>query len=262
PPAPGSPPAPESLPAPTTPPALTPPPATPPQPLTPTTLAPPPTAPVPAGQPPSEVVSSPPKSEVMKQQGPMLEEHAPPAPIPLKEETTSRSEPSIALEWVGAPTLKLRQPAEYSLIVRNSSAVPAQNGQGHVRGPNRLAVISVEPKAVAENRTLGWDVGALLPRQERTLHVRFVAEASGELVAQAWATFTCLAALRLHVPDPKLVLKVQAPDQATVGDAAHIVCTLTNAGDVPAEQVKFQANLSEGLEHVSGKHIEMKLVRL
>ncbi|HMF15401.1 MAG TPA: CARDB domain-containing protein, partial [Gemmataceae bacterium] len=145
------------------------------------------------------------------------------------------------------------------LVVRNNTASALQEARAYVRVPAGLAVLSAEPRAAAEGRMLEWQLGALPPHQERKLRVRLSAEASGELVAQAWATFTCASSLNLHVQEPKLVLKTKASDHVTLGDSANIVFTVSNTGEGTAEQVKIQANLSDGLEHASGKHVELQV---
>jgi len=175
------------------------------------------------------------------------------------EGSESRPDSAVSIEWLGSSTIKMHQPSDYSLVVRNNTAAVVQDVRASVRVPTGLAVLSAEPRATAEGRVLEWQLGALPPHQERKLRVRLSAEASGELVAQAWATFTCASSLNLRVQEPKLVLKTKTSDHVTLGDSANIVFTVSNTGEGTAEQVKIQANLSDGLEHASGKHVELQV---
>src|SRR5262249_19598230 len=145
------------------------------------------------------------------------------------------------------------------LVVRNNTATPLQEVHVRVRVPTGLAVYAAEPRAATEGRVLIWELGTLAPNQAQKLQVRLAAEATGELVAQPLATFSCASALSIRVQEPKLVLKTQANERVALGDAANIVFTVSNTGEGIAEQVKIQANLSEGLEHPSGKHVELKV---
>jgi uncharacterized repeat protein (TIGR01451 family) len=200
-----------------------------------------------------------PAPDTKRPNAPVPEDRAGPALNPPLENAKDHSEPAVSIEWIGSPTLKVRQPAEYSLVVRNLSGVGVQQVQARVRLPKGLTVAVTEPKGVMENGLLVWELGTMAPHQERTLHVRLLAEARGDLAPEAWVTFTCAAPLHLHVHEPCLVLKTQVPDQILVGDAATLAFTVTNTGDAAADKIKIQANLSEGLEHASGKQLEFNV---
>jgi uncharacterized repeat protein (TIGR01451 family) len=197
--------------------------------------------------------------DAKRPKAPTLEDRAGPALNPPSEIPAARPDPAVSIEWVGSPALKIRQPAEYSLVVRNPSALGVQQVQARVRVPKGLTVTATEPKGTVENGMLTWELGAMAPHQERILLVRLLAETRGDLTPEAWVTFTCASTLRLHVHEPCLVLKAQAPDQILVGEAANIAFTVTNTGDAPADKVKIEASLSEGLEHGGGKQLEFNV---
>jgi uncharacterized repeat protein (TIGR01451 family) len=188
------------------------------------------------------------------------EEHLPePTPTVTNDNPTGRQEPAISMEWIGPPIAKVNQPADFTLVVRNACNIPVQQVMVRVRIPNGMTVGSTEPKAVSENNVLMWELGAMMPHQEKNLMMRLVAETRGDVSPQAWVTFTGSSVMRIKVREPKLVLKAQATDHVLVGDAATIVLTVTNPGDGPAEQVKIHAKLSDGLEHGSGKNVDFSV---
>src|SRR5439155_23079157 len=118
-----------------------------------------------------------------------------------------------------------------------------------VRLAGQASVVATEPKAAAEDNILMWEVGTLLPKQEKNLSMRLLTPARGDVAAQAWVTFTGSSAMRLKVREPKLVVKATAPPKLMVGDVATFALEVTNPGDGTAEQVKLHADLGEGLEH-------------
>lgn len=245
-----APPEPTPLVAPQAPPSPAPLPAAP-QPGGPTLL------PRPAGSvpPPQGLQAGQPAPEVKPQQ-PAGQEGGDPATIVSNDNTTGRQEPAVSLEWIGPPMAKINQPADYTLVVRNACNIPVQQVMVRVRIPNGMTIAATEPKAVSENNVLMWELGTLMPRQEKNLQMRLVAEAKGDMSPQAWVTFTGSSVMRIKVREPKLVLKTQATDKVLVGDAATVVLTVTNPGDGPAEQVKIHATLSDGLEHANGKKVD------
>jgi hypothetical protein len=186
-------------------------------------------------------------------------ERSEPATRIINENPIPSQDPVVAIEWRGPATIRLHKAAEYTLVVRNTMPTAVHGVRVSVPVPTGLAVASAEPEAKTEERKLLWDMGVLQPRQERNIRLRLVAETTGELAPNATVTYTCTSALRLQVRSPKLVLKSQAPSQVALGDPANIVFTVTNMGDGEAEQVKIQASLSEGLEHKSGRSVELQV---
>lgn len=175
---------------------------------------------------------------------------------------TGRQEPAVSIEWIGPPVAKLGRPADYSVVVRNCCNIAVQQVMVRVRVPSGMAVNATEPKAVAEGNVLMWELGTMLPKQEKNLQMRLIAEGKGVSGCQAWVTFTGSSAMRIKVCEPKLLLKASAPEKVMVGDAATFVLTVSNPGDGPAEQVKIHADLSDGLEHARGKKVDFEIGNL
>jgi uncharacterized repeat protein (TIGR01451 family) len=108
---------------------------------------------------------------------------------------------------------------------------------------------------------VAWDIGTLLPRQEKTLQMQLTVNARGDFSPQAWVTFSGVSAATLHlrVTETKLALKVVAPGRVVAGEPANFMLIVRNAGDCLAGQVKIQTALSEGLEHVRGKSVDFEV---
>lgn len=186
------------------------------------------------------------------------EERGPEA-APSPENPGARSEPAISMEWVGPPTAKVGQPSDYTLVVRNACNIPVQQVLVRVRMPNGLNVSATEPKATNENNVLLWDLGTLMARQEKNLHMKIVADARGDVMPQAWVTFTGSSIMHIRVREPKLALKVTCPSSVLVNDAATFTLTVSNPGDGSAEMVRIHANLSEGLENTKGNKVDFEI---
>jgi len=189
------------------------------------------------------------------------EEHSQDA-SPSPENPGARSEPALSMEWVGPPTAKVGQPSDYTLVVRNVCNIPVQQVLVRVRMPNGLNVTAMEPKAANENNVLMWDLGTLMARQEKNMHMKIVADARGDVMPQAWVTFTGSSIMRIRVREPKLALKVTAPPSVLVSDAASFTLTVSNPGDGAAELVKIHANMSDGLEHARGNKVDFEIGNL
>lgn len=192
---------------------------------------------------------------------PAVPEHLTEIPL-TPEAATGRQEPSVSLEWVGNPIAKVGAPADYSLVVRNICNIPVQQVTVRVRVPAGLSVMGAEPRADNASGILTWDLGTVMAKQERVLHLKLQADAKGDVTPQAWVTFTGSSVLRIRVREPKLTLKCAASDKVLVGDAAAFTLTVSNPGDGSADLVKIKAVLSEGLEHARGNKIDFDIGNL
>jgi uncharacterized repeat protein (TIGR01451 family) len=185
------------------------------------------------------------------------------APAALPESVTGKQEPAVSLEWQGPATAKLGVPADWTLAVRNTCPIPVQQVLVRVRLPQGLRAASSEPRAQGDDHVLVWELGTLPPRQGRDLQLRLVADARGDVLPQAWVTFTGTALTCVRVRQPQLALQAAAPERKLlVGDPAAFTLTVSNPGDGAAEQIRVHATLSEGLEHAHGKQIDFDVGNL
>jgi uncharacterized repeat protein (TIGR01451 family) len=176
-------------------------------------------------------------------------------PLP-GDSATGRQEPSISLEWVGPNTAKIGVVSDYTLVVRNTCNIPVQQVLVRVRIPQGLTVNATEPRALVEGNILVWELGTLQPKQDRNLQMKLVADSRGDVMPQAWVTFTGSAVMRVKIREPKLALKIKAPEKVLMGEEANFTLLVSNPGDGPADQVKIHAALSEGLGHPRGNKID------
>jgi uncharacterized repeat protein (TIGR01451 family) len=107
-----------------------------------------------------------------------------------------------------------------------------------------------------------WELGTLMAKQERNLMLKMAAEVKGDVLPQAWVTFTGSSVMRIRVREPKLGLRVSTAEKVLVGDPAAFTLTVSNPGDGSADQVKIHAQLSEGLEHARGNKIDFDIGNL
>jgi uncharacterized repeat protein (TIGR01451 family) len=175
---------------------------------------------------------------------------------------TGRQEPAVSLEWIGPASAKLGQSVTYQIIVKNISSLPVQQVVVRNKVPPGITVQATEPKAFTEVNTLVWDLGTLQPRQEKRLDMQLLPETKGDIACQALVSFTGASTARIRVCEPKLTMKAIGPDKVLLSDTATVTLTVNNPGDGAADHVKIKADLSDGLEHVRGKTVEVDLGNL
>jgi uncharacterized repeat protein (TIGR01451 family) len=193
---------------------------------------------------------------------PALEAKSETAPAKSTDAFMGRQEAAVSLEWLGSAHAKVGRPADYTLAVRNVCSAPVQQVLVRVQLPAGARATETEPKANSEGDVLWWDLGTLMAKQQKDLHLRLVADGKGSLACNAWVTFTGTSSMRINISEPRLVLKVIPPEKVMLGESASIQFSITNPGDGMAEKVKIHALLSEGLEHPGGKSIEFEVGNL
>ena len=133
----------------------------------------------------------------------------------------AKQEPSISLEWHGPADLRVGVPCEYTMVAKNTSSVPMYKVIVQVKFPAGSKVAGTEPKAEGSDLVLLWDHGTIAPRQERAVKINIVPPGKGELLCQAWVTFTGSATLKAQVREPKLAVEAKVPERVSVGDPAR-----------------------------------------
>ncbi len=176
-----------------------------------------------------------------------------PAVEPVKEiGPIAKQDPSVSLEWHGSTIARAGTATEFTLVARNTCAIPLHKVIVQVRVPEGAKVASTEPKADGSDKVLLWELGTLATRDEKRLKMSFVPPAKGEWTCQAWVTVTGSATVKIATKEPKLAIKLSAPEKVMVGDAANVVLAVSNPGDYPAEGVKLAVHLGDGLESARG----------
>jgi uncharacterized repeat protein (TIGR01451 family) len=190
----------------------------------------------------------------------------PPAPAAAPQPTVNviassdypmgKQEPSVSVEWVGPPMAKVAIPTEYVLVVRNTSNIGIRDVKANVVFPAGLRLASAEPRDEGNGV---WTLGVLEAKSEKTIQMKLIAEARGDLTPQAFVHFTSAAAVRVKVREPKLVMKAAVAEKVMIGDMTAFTVTVSNPGDGNADQVRIQAILSEGLENLRGPKVDFEI---
>jgi uncharacterized repeat protein (TIGR01451 family) len=157
----------------------------------------------------------------------------------------------VTLDWIGSPRAQIGQSEEYTLLVRNVAPEVVYSVVVNVKLPENVTAASTTPQAKTDGKVLIWQLGNMLPRQEKKLHVCLVSHTKGDITPTAWVSFTSIASamLHIHVHEPKLTLKATCPEKVIAGDSVTFQLGVSNNGDGPADQVKIRASLAPGLEH-------------
>ena len=165
--------------------------------------------------------------------------------------------PELEVDWRGPTKKYAGTVATYYFRVRNPGTASADNVDVGVRLPRGAEFVSGSEGHLMDptKQTLTWNVGSLLPGDDRYMELKCIltdsgtnrfsvtaATAKGELTdtKSADVSVTALADLKLDVIDPK--------GPIAVGEEAIYEIHVTNRGQNTAEEVDVVALFSEGVE--------------
>jgi uncharacterized repeat protein (TIGR01451 family) len=159
--------------------------------------------------------------------------------------------PKIAITKTAPATSVVGDNFNYNITVSNPSQVTATSVKVADPLPDGVKYVSSSPKATLRGKTLSWSLGDLGAGKSENLTVTVVATRTGnfENCATVTADMGLMAkacAQHTHV-EPQLTLTKSAEAEVLTCDPINYEFRITNPGDAPATNVKFEDTLPDGL---------------
>jgi uncharacterized repeat protein (TIGR01451 family) len=171
----------------------------------------------------------------------------------------ARTDPNVTLQWVGPPSTKRGEVATYHMVAKNLGALQVEHVVVQSTMPAGVQLVASNPKPIPEAGGLRWELGMLLPHQERQIELQLLPQGKSDFRCDATISFASRCSTRIAVRDPKLSLKITSPGQAFMGDPVVLALTVRNIGDGTADRIKARVTLPTGLENRAGTNLELDL---
>ncbi|MFL5240912.1 MAG: hypothetical protein ACJ8FY_02285 [Gemmataceae bacterium] len=163
---------------------------------------------------------------------------------------------AVTVEVVGPASVALGQAYAYEIVVHNNGPSTAYDVRvAEVVSPG-VRYLNIEPRPTHEKGQLVWELGNLLAGVDRRIRIQLMPPAEGEVISSARATFSTAASLKTRIAQAQLIVAATASEALGMGDTARIQIKVSNTGTGPANHLRLEAQLSEGLQHPSGNRIE------
>lgn len=170
-----------------------------------------------------------------------------------------KSAPHVSVEWLKTSAINVGQECEVELVVRNVGDVLASDVEVTAFFPNTVRLTSAIPKPAEASDRVVWRFPRLAASEQHSLKVKLIPSTRGDLAASAQVRFTGAAVASFQVAEPLLKVALKAPSSVMIGDPIAQLITISNPGTGAAHDVKIEAILTDGLEHVRGKRVEMEI---
>lgn len=161
--------------------------------------------------------------------------------------------PGITLEWVRSGAFNVGQPSTIELIIRNTMKSTVSGVEAEVSIPASCEIQEMTPPPSQEAVTMQWSLGTLHAAESRTIRFQMIPHTPGDAQLHCAVRMTGTSTISMNIVEPMLELAVTGPEAAEAGEQLGYLVQVSNPGSGTAENVVILASLPEGLEHKSGK---------
>ena len=165
--------------------------------------------------------------------------------------------PGLTMEWVRAEAMNVGRPTAVELVIRNPGQSTVSGVDVEVLVPANCELLELTPSPIEENAALRWSLGTIKAGDVRTIRMQLVPRTPGDATMQASLHLTGTSSYAMTIVEPMLELSVDGPDVAEAGEQVGYLVQVSNPGTGTADNVVITATLPEGLEHKSGKTLNI-----
>ena len=168
------------------------------------------------------------------------------------ETNRSAKTPIVSVEIESPKFVNINEPTDVKINLRNAGSQGVQRAHFSITMPKDAELVSTEPQAVSqENGLLKFVVAGLAPSQTHAIALRMVPKTKRAMAFETELQVIEEQSVSISVREPKLVLQVDGPTQANIGDTTTHTVTITNTGDGYAKSVRLQGNFPDELRFIN-----------
>jgi uncharacterized repeat protein (TIGR01451 family) len=151
--------------------------------------------------------------------------------------------------------VRLNQPFQYDIKVTNITDATLDDVRIREQTPQGLNITASQPERKGQGADQAWEIGALKPRESRTIQVSAVAQQQGQLGTCVMASYQPSLCAAVNVVNPQLQVTKRAPERADICQDIVWEYAVTNSGTGATEPVIIREQLPEGLTTQSGNNV-------
>ena len=172
--------------------------------------------------------------------------------------TGDRKSSVLLVEKTVPNQVRLNQPFQYEIRVTNITDATLDDVRIRESTPEGLNVTASQPERQGQGEQAGWNIGALKPKESRTIQVSAVAQKQGQLGTCVLASYQPSLCAAVNVVNPQIQVTKKAPERVDVCEDLVWEYSVTNSGSGSTDAVVVREQLPEGLTTANGgKVVEM-----
>lgn len=166
---------------------------------------------------------------------------------------------SLSAVWTPKGPFNIGQECPCELVITNLRKGVADEVTVDARLPESVQLVDASPAPVEQDGVFRWELSSIAPGEERRIDVVLLAGRTGPIELTANVRATDSHVQTLTVAEPQLEITVTGPTELSVGDPATQTVVVRNPGTGVATNIKLEARVPEGLEHVRGNRLVMNI---
>jgi uncharacterized repeat protein (TIGR01451 family) len=167
--------------------------------------------------------------------------------------------PELKIEKIAPSKSMLGEAMVYTIVVRNTGTLPAQNVMIEDLIPKGTTLTGTIPRAQLKDKKLIWKFNQIEPGQEETVKVRVVPTEEGDIGSVTTVSFRAEIAAETRITAPKLEITLTDLEQTVVGENMMLNFTVRNIGEGDAAGVILHSVLPNQLNHTAGRDLEYEI---
>ncbi len=167
--------------------------------------------------------------------------------------------PQLQIEKIAPGNAVLGQPLVYNIVVRNHGQSAAHQVVVKDSIPAGSRLSGTIPRAELVDKQLLWKLGTIDPGEERTIKIRVVPTAEGQIGSIATVNFVAEVAAQTMITAPKIDFDLLGPPQARLGEPVVFRFRVANNGSGHASGVVIRNLLPDELKHAGGNDLEYEV---
>ena len=177
--------------------------------------------------------------------------------LPGSGDLTGAQIPQLVVEKIMPNEVQINEPMTIKINVRNTGAAKAKDVVLIDRLPKGTRFLEAGSSATRDREgNICWALGDLNINEERTVELRLIPTAEGEIGSVATATFSVEASGSTRVTKPGLKMEVNtASDEHLVGGDLVLEILISNPGSGLARNIMIEEYVPDGLTHPKGKKL-------
>lgn len=169
--------------------------------------------------------------------------------------TGDRNSSVLLVEKTVPNQVRLNQPFQYDIKVTNITDATLDDVRIREEVPEGLNITASQPERQGQGEQQGWEIGALKPRESRTIQVSAVAQRQGQLATCVLASYQPSLCAAVNVVNPQIEVTKRAPARVDICEDIVFEYSVTNIGSGATEPVVVREQLPEGLTTQNGNNV-------
>jgi uncharacterized repeat protein (TIGR01451 family) len=169
--------------------------------------------------------------------------------------TGDRQSSVLLVEKTVPNQVRLNAPFQYDIKVTNITDATLDDVRIREETPEGLNITASQPERQGQGEQQGWAIGALKPKESRTIQVSAVAQKQGQLGTCVMASYQPSLCSAINVVNPQLTVTKRAPERVDICEELVWEYSVTNSGTGATEPVIVREQLPEGLTTQNGNNV-------